>query len=175
MSSTPHTKHPLYGLMAEFHTAEELVEAAHKVHEAGFKHVDAFTPYPIEELSHEVECGARRHPRATRTAPEVAHRLVQLHDTRWAPRGVDQRFQALACRTKIRIVGPFMPGVGALRLVHVIHCSGWRARGRARGENRTSRTKPATRGRGHRTGHGECNQMAHRPVPSDRSSCRGHP
>ena len=52
MSSTPHTKHPLYGLMAEFHTAEELIEAAHKVHEAGFKHVDAFTPYPIEELSH---------------------------------------------------------------------------------------------------------------------------
>ena len=52
MSTTPHAKHPLYGLMAEFHTAEELVEAAHKVHEAGFKHVDAFTPYPIEEVSH---------------------------------------------------------------------------------------------------------------------------
>ena len=52
MSTTPHAKHPLYGLMAEFHTADELVEAAHKVHEAGFKHVDAFTPYPIEEVSH---------------------------------------------------------------------------------------------------------------------------
>jgi hypothetical protein len=38
--------------MAEFHTAEELVEAAHKVHAAGFHHVDAFTPYPIEEVSH---------------------------------------------------------------------------------------------------------------------------
>jgi hypothetical protein len=38
--------------MAEFHSAEELIEAAHKVHEAGFHHVDAYTPYPIEEVSH---------------------------------------------------------------------------------------------------------------------------
>jgi len=55
MSTTPHSKPPLYGLMAEFHTAEELVEAVHKVHEAGFKHVDAFTPYPIEEVSHALD------------------------------------------------------------------------------------------------------------------------
>jgi hypothetical protein len=52
MSTTPHAKHPMYGLMAEFHTAEELIEAAHEVHAAGFKRVDAFTPYPIEEVSH---------------------------------------------------------------------------------------------------------------------------
>ncbi len=44
MSTTPHAKHPIYGLMAEFHTAEELVDAVHKVHAAGFRHVDAFTP-----------------------------------------------------------------------------------------------------------------------------------
>jgi hypothetical protein len=52
MSTTPHSKPGMYGLMAEFHTAEELVEAAHQVHAAGFHHVDAFTPYPIEEVSH---------------------------------------------------------------------------------------------------------------------------
>jgi hypothetical protein len=52
MSTTPHARPAMYGLMAEFHTAEELVEAAHKVHEAGFHHVDAYTPYPIEEVSH---------------------------------------------------------------------------------------------------------------------------
>lgn len=55
MSTTPYSKPRIYGLMAEFHTAEELVEAAHKVHEAGFKHVDAFTPYPIEEVSHALD------------------------------------------------------------------------------------------------------------------------
>jgi hypothetical protein len=52
MSTTPHRKPAMYGLMAEFHTAEELIEAAHKVHSAGFHHVDAYTPYPIEEVSH---------------------------------------------------------------------------------------------------------------------------
>ncbi len=55
MSSTPHARHPLYGLMAEFHTAEELIEAVHKVHDAGFRRVDAFTPYPIEEVSHALD------------------------------------------------------------------------------------------------------------------------
>jgi len=40
----------LYGLMAEFETPGELVAAARKVREAGFKKYDAFTPYPIHEL-----------------------------------------------------------------------------------------------------------------------------
>jgi len=62
MSTTPHIKHPIYGLMAEFHTADELVEAVHKVHEAGFKHVDAFTPYPIEEVSHALDLPRSKMP-----------------------------------------------------------------------------------------------------------------
>ena len=41
----------IYGLMAEFHSAEELIEAAQRVRAAGYTRVDAFTPYPIEELS----------------------------------------------------------------------------------------------------------------------------
>lgn len=55
MSATTHTTHAepaIHGLMAEFHTAEALIEAAHKVHAAGFSQVDAYTPYPIEEVSH---------------------------------------------------------------------------------------------------------------------------
>jgi len=51
-TSPHHHAHPFYGLMAEFPSAEVLVEAAHKVHDAGFEKVDAFTPYPIEELAH---------------------------------------------------------------------------------------------------------------------------
>lgn len=62
MSTTPHPKHPMYGLMAEFHTAEELIEAVHKVHEAGFHHVDAFTPYPIEEVSHALDLPRSKMP-----------------------------------------------------------------------------------------------------------------
>jgi hypothetical protein len=53
MTATSHQHgHPIYGLMAELPSAEALVEAAHKVHEAGYKHVDAYTPYPIEEVAH---------------------------------------------------------------------------------------------------------------------------
>lgn len=44
------TKSSLYGLMAEFEEAGALVAAAHRVREAGYEHVDAFTPVPIEEL-----------------------------------------------------------------------------------------------------------------------------
>jgi hypothetical protein len=42
---------PVYGLMAEFPSAEALIEAAHQVHAAGYEKVDAFTPYPIEAVS----------------------------------------------------------------------------------------------------------------------------
>jgi hypothetical protein len=40
----------LYGLMAEFETAGELVAAARRTKEAGFKKFDAYTPFPIHEL-----------------------------------------------------------------------------------------------------------------------------
>jgi Protein of unknown function (DUF3341) len=41
---------PLYGLMAEFETPGELVAAARRTREAGFKKFDAFSPLPIHEL-----------------------------------------------------------------------------------------------------------------------------
>ncbi len=40
----------LYGLLAEFDTAEGIVRAAQAVHEAGYRETDAYTPYPMEEL-----------------------------------------------------------------------------------------------------------------------------
>lgn len=41
---------PLYGLMAEFETPTELVNAARLTRDAGFRKFDAFAPYPIHEL-----------------------------------------------------------------------------------------------------------------------------
>lgn len=41
----------LYGLMAEFSDPTELVAAARQAHEAGYRHLDAYTPFPIEQLS----------------------------------------------------------------------------------------------------------------------------
>ena len=42
---------PLYGIMAEFKTPTELVEAAHATEHAGYKKFDAYSPFPIEALS----------------------------------------------------------------------------------------------------------------------------
>jgi hypothetical protein len=41
---------PIYGLLAEFETPGELVSAARRVREAGFRKFDAYSPYPIHEL-----------------------------------------------------------------------------------------------------------------------------
>ena len=49
---TPEDPTPtLYGLMAEFETPTELVEAAERARLAGYRRMDAYTPIPIEELS----------------------------------------------------------------------------------------------------------------------------
>lgn len=41
----------LYGLVAEFEDVEPLVAAARKVRDAGYKRVDAYTPFPVEGLA----------------------------------------------------------------------------------------------------------------------------
>lgn len=40
----------VYGLMAEFSDPGELVSAARRAREAGYVHLDAYTPFPVEEL-----------------------------------------------------------------------------------------------------------------------------
>ena len=42
---------PIYGLMAEFDNATALVEAARQTSNAGYKKIDAYTPFPVEELA----------------------------------------------------------------------------------------------------------------------------
>jgi hypothetical protein len=42
---------PIYGMMAEFDSATDLVAAARKTHEAGYKKIDAYSPFPVEELT----------------------------------------------------------------------------------------------------------------------------
>jgi len=44
-------RHRLYGLMAEFHAPADVVAAAHAARKAGYRKVDAYSPYPIEELA----------------------------------------------------------------------------------------------------------------------------
>src|SRR4051812_28669160 len=51
MSHAPVNNDSIYGMLAEFDTPIELTEAAEKAYAAGFRHMDAYSPFPIEEVS----------------------------------------------------------------------------------------------------------------------------
>jgi hypothetical protein len=44
------TTQRLYGLMAEFDNPDTLVAASRRAHQEGYRMLDAYTPFPIEEL-----------------------------------------------------------------------------------------------------------------------------
>ena len=41
----------IYGLLAEFDSVDTVIAAAHRVHDAGYRKIDAYSPFPLEELS----------------------------------------------------------------------------------------------------------------------------
>jgi len=53
---------PTYGLMAEFDNPTDVVRAAHRVYDEGYRRIDAYSPYPIEALSEAVGVHATRMP-----------------------------------------------------------------------------------------------------------------
>jgi Protein of unknown function (DUF3341) len=53
---------PYYGLMAEFRTAEQILEATRRAHQAGYRDMDAYTPYPVEGLADELDLPRTRVP-----------------------------------------------------------------------------------------------------------------
>ena len=44
-------KLPIYGLIAEFDSPEALLDAAHRVFAAGFRKIDAYSPFPVDGLA----------------------------------------------------------------------------------------------------------------------------
>lgn len=40
----------IYGLVAEFEEPDQIVAAAHAAHEAGYRRMDAYTPFPVHHL-----------------------------------------------------------------------------------------------------------------------------
>jgi hypothetical protein len=45
------TRPPIYGLLAEFDSPSELVAAARRAYEEGYRRMDGYSPFPVEELS----------------------------------------------------------------------------------------------------------------------------
>jgi hypothetical protein len=52
----------IYGLVAEFESQEQLLNAAHRTREAGYRRIDAFSPMPIEGLAEAVGFHSTRLP-----------------------------------------------------------------------------------------------------------------
>ena len=52
----------VYGLMAEFDNPSDAVAAARRVYEEGYRRIDAFSPYPVEELSEAVGVHSTKMP-----------------------------------------------------------------------------------------------------------------
>ena len=51
MTETFWDRHGLYGLMAEFETPEQLLSAAQRTYDAGYRKMDAYSPMPVEGLA----------------------------------------------------------------------------------------------------------------------------
>jgi hypothetical protein len=52
----------LYGLLAEFDNPTALVHAVRRAREEGYRRLDAYTPYPVEELTEALEFRRTRMP-----------------------------------------------------------------------------------------------------------------
>ena len=52
-SGGTHRRHapPMYGVIAEFENPSDLVAAARRVYSLGYRRINGYSPYPIEELS----------------------------------------------------------------------------------------------------------------------------
>ncbi len=55
MSSNSYAPHGIFGVMAEFETPTELVRAAEAASHRGYRKMEAYTPFPIEELHHALD------------------------------------------------------------------------------------------------------------------------
>src|SRR5581483_9791163 len=49
-SSSSRIARPLYGLMAEFTEHDQLLEAARRAYAEGYRRMDAYSPFPVDEL-----------------------------------------------------------------------------------------------------------------------------
>ena len=55
-------KPPIHGLMVEFLAADEVLAATRSPRQAGYREMDAYTPYPVEGLAGELGMGKTRMP-----------------------------------------------------------------------------------------------------------------
>ena len=113
---------PIYGLLAEFRSPHEVVEAARRVQAAGYRHVDGYSPYPIEELCEALDLAplgpaqARARGRNPRPPRGLGARVLGLGDR--VPdehRGPSRQLLARLHRPRLRDHDPLRGGDRGLR------------------------------------------------------------
>ncbi len=63
MSQVQENKSPsIYGVMAEFTSSDQLVEAAKKARAKGYQKIEAYSPFPVEELNEVLKLHDKRLP-----------------------------------------------------------------------------------------------------------------
>ncbi|NJN15779.1 MAG: DUF3341 domain-containing protein [Oscillochloris sp.] len=58
-------RNDVYGVIAEFATPDDLIAATHQAKSAGYSKMDAYSPFPIEEVIEEIAPGDTGVPRVT--------------------------------------------------------------------------------------------------------------
>ena len=56
---------PLYGLMAEFRSADALLDATHRARASGYREIEAYAPFSVEGLAEALGCKSNRIPLIT--------------------------------------------------------------------------------------------------------------
>jgi len=88
----------IYGLSAEFVEKEEILQAAHRAYAAGYRRMDAYTPFPIEELAPALG--------STWTAVPI---ITLLGGTIWGLGGFFMEWYSMAIAYPLNVGGrPFM-------------------------------------------------------------------
>ncbi len=62
MASFDMAKRPIYGVMAEFNTTKDVLHAARRAREEGYRRMDAYSPFPVEGLSEAIGFSHSRLP-----------------------------------------------------------------------------------------------------------------
>jgi hypothetical protein len=81
---------PIYGLLAEFHTADEILRATREARTAGYSAMDAYSPYPVEGLATELGLPRTHIPFVVLTAGLVG--VTVGFFMQWYTMAVDYKF-----------------------------------------------------------------------------------